>query len=63
MVCVQRVQSHQKTSEEIMHRLILKTNQNNNSLGKYPDCGGYVLIEPHQEIAKWVVPLNDKEDL
>jgi hypothetical protein len=39
---------------------LLTTIQNNNALGKYPDCGGYVLIEPHQEIAKWVIPLNDK---
>lgn len=37
---------------------LLTTIQNNNALGKYPDCGGYVLIEPHHEIAKWVIPLN-----
>lgn len=36
---------------------LLTTIQNNNSLGKYPDCGGYVLIEPHHDTAKWVIPL------
>lgn len=40
---------------------LLTTIQKNNRLGKYPDCGGYVLIEPHHETAKWVIPLNKSE--
>ncbi len=38
---------------------LLKKIQDDNALGKYADCGGYSLIEPHEENIKWIIPLND----
>jgi len=38
---------------------ILTRIQTNNRLGKYPDYGGYTLVEPHDEQVKWVIPLNE----
>lgn len=34
--------------------------QENHKLGKYNDLGqGYIVVESHQEAAKWIIPLND----
>jgi hypothetical protein len=37
---------------------LLNKIQDDNFHGKYPDCGGYSLVEPHEEDIKWIIPLN-----